>query len=314
MESGPCRLSAGESPCPCTEGRFEITSGPPDPSLFCQNENCRHQLQDHFFAYNNLALFGLPPSANTLALYDRPVSGQSAGASGPLVRRSAMLGIQSGFHTYIGGSWPNLGLEIEHGKRLEIIDRASDLLKRIKSQTPEDPLDLATPAERLIALPFPSLLPTLPRGRFGFDSKGNWGYMAREKFKELLQAVDELLESTGVDLLFYGTIGYGKSHLLAALVCYLFSTGSQVIYIPDCQQCLRNPVEYVRTAMLLAWVGNYALQMEIMDLETRLDILGFLDDRAAEGRQVVFVIDQMNALEPTGENSESADDLRNKES
>ena len=211
-------------------------------------------------------------------------------------------------------NWPNLELGIEHGKRLEVIDRADDLLKRIRSQTPEDPLDLAAPAEKLIVLPFPSLLPTLPRGRFDLDRESNWGYMAREKFKELLQGADEPLEDPDAGLWFYGTIGYGKSHLLAALVCYLLSTGSQVIYIPDCEQCLRDPIEYVRAAMVLAWAGNPALQMKILDLETRLDILQFFNDRATEGCWIVFVVDQMNALEPIGDNSESDDDLRNKES
>ena len=195
-----------------------------------------------------------------------------------------------------------------------MIGRADQLLERIKLRTPKNPLDLATPARNLITLPFPSLLPTLPRERFDLDRKGNWRYMAREKFERLLQGASEPLEGPDAGLWFYGTIGYGKSHLLAALVCYLLSAGSPAIYIPDCQECLRDPVGYVRVAMLLAWAGNHALQMRIMDLETKVDILQFFSDRATEGCWVTFVVDQMNALGPVGEGAESADDTENKTS
>ena len=178
-----------------------------------------------------------------------------------------------------------------------MVGRADGLLERIKLQTPKNPLDLATPAAKLIPLPFPSLLPILPRDRFGLDHDNNWNYMAREKFEELLESVDEPPESPDAGIWFYGTPGYGKSHILAALVCYLLSTGSQVIYIPDCQAFLGDPVEYVRAAMLLAWAGDVALQIQIMGLKTKADISRFFNDRAAEGCWVIFVIDQINALE-----------------
>ena len=195
-----------------------------------------------------------------------------------------------------------------------MIDRADKLFERIRLLTPKDPVDLATPAEKLVALPFPSLLPTLPRDRFDLDHDNNWSYMAREKFKELLRGVKKPLEGPDVGLWFYGTIGYGKSHMLAALVCYLLSTGSQVIYIPDCQECLGDPVEYFRAAMLLAWSRNVVLQMQIMDLETRDDISRFFKTRAAEGCRAIFVIDQMNALEPNDGVTWSTDDTKNKAS
>ena len=193
-----------------------------------------------------------------------------------------------------------------------MIDRADKLFERIRLLTPKDPVYLATPAENLVALPFPSLLPMLPRDRFDLDHDNNWSYTAREKFKELLRGVSEPREGPGAGLWFYGTIGYGKSHVLAALVCYLLSTGSQVIYIPDCQECLRDPVEYVRAAMLLAWDGSIALQMQIMDLETRDDILRFFKSRATEGCKAVFVVDQMNALERKDGVAWSASDSRNR--
>src|SRR4051794_15068421 len=93
--------------------------------------------------------------------------------------------------------------------------------------------------------------------------------MGREKFEALLEKVEELKKGHyGGGLWLYGTIGYGKSHLLAAVACYLIAAGDRVIYIPDCRQCTKKPVEYFRTAMLLSWADNSKRQEEIMGLET----------------------------------------------
>ncbi|KAF8539204.1 hypothetical protein BDD12DRAFT_981132 [Trichophaea hybrida] len=138
---------------------------------------------------------------------------------------------------------------------------------------------LSNPA-RITSLPFPSLAGPLPTTRFHLND-GYWDYIAREIFEELLQKVEELKRNPHAGLWLYGTIGYGKSHLLAALVCYLISTGDTVVYLPDCRVLGANPVSYVRLAMLLAWAGD----------------------------SVVFVVDQMNALEksPAGEDDNLAD-------
>ena len=81
-------------------------------------------------------------------------------------------------------------------------------------------------------LPFPMVRMATP-ARFNIDEKYCWRYMGREKFAELLKELRfirriALQESLWV----YGTSGYGKSHLLAALVCYLAALGERVIYLP----------------------------------------------------------------------------------
>ena len=117
-----------------------------------------------------------------------------------------------------------------------------------------------------------------------------WQYMGREKFRELLQELKNVQESAKVWL--YGTQGYGKSHLLAALVCYLAAQDEQVVYIPDCRACLMDPVEYIRPAMLFAWADDIATQREVMALKTEKEIEDFIKSQ----KKVIFVIDQMNAL------------------
>ena len=143
-------------------------------------------------------------------------------------------------------------------------------------------------------LPFPSVLPVVP-GRFKVDStaEGNWPYMGRTKFKELLQKLKEVWKNRGHTAAWlYGTQGYGKSHLLAALVCYLAAQDERVVYIPTCREWLRHPVGYTRTAMLFAWADDITAQKEIKALNTEDEIEDFFECQ----KNVIFIIDQMNAL------------------
>ena len=134
----------------------------------------------------------------------------------------------------------------------------------------------------------------------GFDQsdrfkvvQGNWPYVGRTKFKELVQELREVRQSEVYSHVWlYGTQGYGKSHLLAALVCYLVAQDERVIYIPDCRTLLQNPVKYVRNAMLFAWADNITTQREIMKLDTKGEIEDFFDPPL----NAIFVVDQMNAL------------------
>ena len=182
--------------------------------------------------------------------------------------------------------------------------RSRKLLERIRQMTPKEASAFATPAEDLIVLPFPSAYDTLPRERFSIGENEDWNYVQRAKSKELLDGVHELITTPCAGLWLFGTIGYGKSHLLAALVCYLVATGSRVLYLPDCRACLDNPFKYVQAAMLLCWAESPRLQMEVMALRTLGGISDFISRQFREDKPVIFVIDQMNALEPVPGDSE----------
>ena len=47
-------------------------------------------------------------------------------------------------------------------------------------------------------------------------------------------------------LLLHGTAGFGKSHIVAALVCLLIKQGRLVVYLPDCKVMLKDRVDYLR--------------------------------------------------------------------
>ena len=124
--------------------------------------------------------------------------------------------------------------------------------------------------------------------------------MGREKFTELLHAIKVLETTSWKGYLFYGTIGYGKSHLLAALACYLITAGKRVIYIPDCRECAWSPVSYFRAAVLLAWGGpdDNVIRESIMALDTTEAIAKFFGEKS----NILFLVDQVNILEkdPSG--------------
>jgi len=136
-------------------------------------------------------------------------------------------------------------------------------------------------------LPFPFVGVTVPN-RFKV-ANGNWQYVGRTRFKELLQKVEDVrVSEVYTTTWLYGTPGYGKSHLLAALVCYLAAQDVRVVYIPDCRELVDEFIEYVRAAMLFAWADDITAQEEIMALKTEADIRLFFK----EERNVTFVVDR----------------------
>jgi hypothetical protein len=139
---------------------------------------------------------------------------------------------------------------------------------------------------------FPFVGPVVPT-RFSLDNEEKWFYMGREKFIELRNNLtDKKWRRNRSALWLYGTKGYGKSHLLAALIYYLSATKARVVYIPDCRECLKEPIPYIQVAMLFAWSDDENLQREIVGLNTYEEINHFFK----RGKNVIFIIDQVNGL------------------
>jgi len=148
-------------------------------------------------------------------------------------------------------------------------------------------------------LPFPFVGYAVPE-RFDVDlgnDERRWFYMGREKFAELIDEFERICrDPRRTALIVYGTRGYGKSHLLAAIVCLLAARKVKVVYVPDCREFMKNPILYMRAAMLFAWADDESKQQTIMTLDTMEDMSKFLV-KQSEHSEVIFVIDQLNALE-----------------
>ena len=194
----------------------------------------------------------------------------------------------------------NEELENTRKRRKAIEKILTDLNKEYFKQHSQSPYSeyelpgavaLLSDPERQYELPFPVTYME-PPSRFAVTQEDNWRYVGREKFPELLRELRFIRTRKSYKQLWvYGTRGYGKSHLLAALVCYLSALGECVTYIPDCRNWLNKPVAYFKAALLFAFTDE-AVQDEILTLETIREINGFLD----QYKGVHFVIDQMNAL------------------
>jgi hypothetical protein len=151
-------------------------------------------------------------------------------------------------------------------------------------------------------LPFPFVGKILPK-RFKTDPKDcrkMWSYMGREKFKKLQEEFEKMRESNDTSALWlYGTKGYGKSHLLAAFVCYLIARGERVVYLPDCRESIKGPVYDIRAALLLAWADDDSKQREIMTLNNKEEINKFLERH----EDAIISADQVNGIEIKDEDS-----------
>ena len=163
-----------------------------------------------------------------------------------------------------------------------------------------DYLDLSNPST-FTTLPFPSFLP-IPSQRFE-NKKTNgvqrFEYMGRSKFRELQKRVEnenflDALES----LYLYGTSGSGKSHLLAALVYRLVREGKRVFYIPDCSILLLEPAHTIWAALTFAFYDSPVLET-IGDPHDVDALIRWV----ANDRDIYIIVDQVNTLEPTGDDS-----------
>jgi len=104
---------------------------------------------------------------------------------------------------------------------------------------------------------------------------------------------------------FHGTLGAGKSHLLAALACLLMREGRIVVYVPDCSELLADPKEYFRTALEFAYDSREharsqlkGLRREEVDELVALERLKhFCRLAATPSKQALFIVDQANALD-----------------
>jgi hypothetical protein len=142
-----------------------------------------------------------------------------------------------------------------------------------------------------LAFPFIGRVPV----RFKLHSKaeGSWQYVGRTKFKNLVENLENVRRGRNYSAVWlYGTQGYGKSHLLAALVCYLAAQCERVVYIPDCREWFRDPVGYLQTAMLFAWADDITAQEEICTKTTEDELEAFINSQDS----IIFVVDQLNAL------------------
>jgi hypothetical protein len=179
-------------------------------------------------------------------------------------------------------------------------------LSKVGISFPYAAAQLSNPAFQT-TLPFPFVGSAIPE-RFKTSTENGhdkWLYTGRERFAELLERFQEMQRRSDLTAFWvYGTQGYGKSHLLAALVCCLSAAEKRVVYIPDCRECLKSPIDYIQDAMLFAWANDSDMQRKVIKLDTREKISDFF--KGLPKKSITFVIDEMNALAVSSEDDVNA--------
>ena len=184
---------------------------------------------------------------------------------------------------------------------VETVTKIVELILKME----DDPNHYADPSKVFdIPFPFIGIIPD----RFSLKY-GTFSYMGRENFIKLWVDISSL--QVGVDFLsteakpifkdatLYGTLGYGKSHMLATLVSLLIRRGRKVVYIPDCKKFLENPFQYLRFSLLMAFLQDKETLVMVLNSETLKDLE--LICISVERNSLVFIVDQFNAIEVNNE-------------
>jgi hypothetical protein len=118
--------------------------------------------------------------------------------------------------------------------------------------------------------------------------------MGRTKFKELEKHAKGVhFQHKSQDIYLFGSSGAGKSHILAAFVIQLIQEGKKVVYLPDCNNLIRNFEKSIRTALYFAFYGDPEACTAIECARGVDDLLEF----SAKHTDKYLVVDQLNALE-----------------
>ena len=115
-----------------------------------------------------------------------------------------------------------------------------------------------------LPFPFPGPIPM----RFQLDGHKRFKFRGRHTFETLYQAFRHMNPEQNRRLHFHGSLGTGKSYLIAAMVCLLKKEGRTVVYIPDCYELLLSepPSLYVLKALTLTFKSDPNLVSEIQKL------------------------------------------------
>jgi len=136
--------------------------------------------------------------------------------------------------------------------------------------------------------------------------------MGRRIFAEVYQTVSKMSVTTGMIYSLQGSLGSGKSHILAALVCLLVKEGKRVVYLPEAKQLATDLVGYTQYSLQLAYADDEVLFERIQGFSSITDILKFAKERSRRGELWYLICDQMNALDHFHDiaNSLAAEDQR----
>jgi hypothetical protein len=100
--------------------------------------------------------------------------------------------------------------------------------------------------------------------------------------------------------------------MLAALAVHLIQLQHRVIYISDCYELVKDPVDIMRKALFAAFVDEAEWIEEIQDAQNSEQLDQCCKRLRGAGVRLTFIVDQTNAFDPHPDVPESPQDLINK--
>ena len=183
-------------------------------------------------------------------------------------------------------------------------DTVKDLMRDVKvlieAIEATDTSTLSNPAV-MHQLPFPSLSRALPVDRFEFNNR-KFTYMGRELFTKVeSEIMNNEIPAPTINV--YGTKGYGKSHVIAAVVVKLMQDSTRrVVFLPQARDLAKSPAPYLKQALLLAFARDEDKLLEIAELRQVSELIDW-----ASKEKFIVVVDQMNSIE---DDSKMPEDLK----
>ena len=174
-------------------------------------------------------------------------------------------------------------------------DNVIESLIKLVNQLPNKDVAYSNPKGEPLTLPFLYPGKKKPADRFKLDNDAlTFKYMGRVGFSTLLKDIEDGHNRGYTATMIFGTIGYGKSHILAAMACYYHQKGRKVVYIPDCHSLIEDPLDYLKSAFYLTFHNDDENQHQIAQCSTLENIETFCSYYKG---CLLFIIDQWNALD-----------------
>ena len=131
--------------------------------------------------------------------------------------------------------------------------------------------------------------------------------MGREVFRKLVDHLRRFKEEPSCRALnLFGSLGYGKSYIMAALACLLIKNGERVVFLPNCRALLNIGFgNYVTLALLLCFGDSLVEQREIYCCEGDPGrLIKLCNKLSIKGVKLYFVVDQYNAFDLAADNED----------
>jgi len=164
---------------------------------------------------------------------------------------------------------------------------------------------LANPSTMVsLVLPVPFDDPgTSVRFRVTGAVKRSFAFFGRESYKPFSDLVMNTINSSVRErsISLFGTVGCGKSHMIAAAACVLFymhlhgRLNRRVIYIHNGTNLLRNFYTTVNGALRLSFHDDATALQSLDACDTISDLAAFTKHFC---RTCILIVDQKNAIEP----------------